>query len=290
MSTQRRWFQQDRLAVATMADPDKTAPVTPWRALPAAAAFTAALLLTPASAMAEWSSGVARDRMDDTETPYARVRSAPGEPPARLTVVCASGILGVTVESATFAFEQTLDVRYRFDDLPAQQAAWFTGRSPHIAHSGGDRALVAGLARHNRFLLELRPRHGARQVIEFSLAGSARAIAPVADACPAAERPPAADYADSAEASAYLEWLGGYFQRHREYPRQAERRREEGTVVVRFTVTERGDITDIELLESSGHPRLDNGALKLLERLSPLPEAPAHTLHNLRMPVEYRLR
>lgn len=44
------------------------------------------------------------------------------------------------------------------------------------------------------------------------------------------------------------------------YPRESERRREEGTVVLRIHVDALGYATQVDVIESSGYPRLDAAA------------------------------
>ncbi|MCC5812361.1 MAG: energy transducer TonB, partial [Ectothiorhodospiraceae bacterium] len=88
----------------------------------------------------------------------------------------------------------------------------------------------------------------------------------------------------------YLSWLNEQLQRYREYPRQAQMRRMEGTVEVVFTIETDGRITNARIASSSGHTLLDDAVLRLLERLSPLQKAPETRLEDRRLPVEYRLR
>ena len=54
-----------------------------------------------------------------------------------------------------------------------------------------------------------------------------------------------------------------------DYPREVHE--EEGVVVVRFSLGGSGGAEAIELVESSGHPRLDEAALRAVTRLHDLP-------------------
>ena len=56
-----------------------------------------------------------------------------------------------------------------------------------------------------------------------------------------------------------------------DYPREAERSEAEGLVVVAFTIGRTGGAEAITLLESSGHPQLDEAALQALTRVHNLP-------------------
>ena len=46
------------------------------------------------------------------------------------------------------------------------------------------------------------------------------------------------------------------------YPRQSQRRREQGRVVIRVLISEQGKVVQASVQQSSGHGRLDDSALK----------------------------
>jgi protein TonB len=58
------------------------------------------------------------------------------------------------------------------------------------------------------------------------------------------------------------------------YPASARARRQQGVVLIRFTLSRRGDVLGIALAESSGFALLDREALALPKRASPLPPPP----------------
>jgi len=67
----------------------------------------------------------------------------------------------------------------------------------------------------------------------------------------------------------------GHLERFKRYPRAAQRRRQEGTATVRYTVDRRGNVLAVQLAGSSGHETLDGEALAAVKRASPLPPPPA---------------
>lgn len=90
-------------------------------------------------------------------------------------------------------------------------------------------------------------------------------------------------------AATVLAWL----ERHKEYPRRARLRRQEGTVALYFVVNRAGAVLEYRLEESSGHRALDEEVLSMIERAQPLPPMPEdmHREHlELIVPVEFFLR
>ncbi len=106
----------------------------------------------------------------------------------------------------------------------------------------------------------------------------------------------AQDQASSPEHDAYLALLRQRLQKALRYPRNAQRRRQEGTVEVRFGITAAGQLHEqqVELLASSGIQALDRAALASVRRAAPFP-APPSTLIALKprvevsLPVEFQL-
>ena len=77
------------------------------------------------------------------------------------------------------------------------------------------------------------------------------------------------------------------------YPRAAEVRGDEGTVLVRFAVARDGRVLSPRVERSSGRPVLDEEAEALLRRVSPLPPLPAAVPQaqlELVVPIAFRLR
>ena len=74
-----------------------------------------------------------------------------------------------------------------------------------------------------------------------------------------------ADYA-----STILAWL----ERHKEYPRLSQMRREQGVVMLYLVIDRDGNVLDSRIQESSGYRSLDREALEMVKRASPLPPMP----------------
>lgn len=83
-----------------------------------------------------------------------------------------------------------------------------------------------------------------------------------------------------------------HLQEFRSYPRAAQRRGHEGTVLIRARVSRKGQVLKAEVRESSGHRSLDEAALALLAAASPLPPPPRGTtaITDLDLPITYSLR
>lgn len=91
----------------------------------------------------------------------------------------------------------------------------------------------------------------------------------------------------------YLTALQAWLERHKEYPRQARLRRQEGTVLLSFTFDRGGRVLDHRIARSSGHAALDREVAAMLARaqpLPPLPEAMAQAQLQVTVPVVFALR
>ena len=91
---------------------------------------------------------------------------------------------------------------------------------------------------------------------------------------------------------AYVWNVLGHLQPFQNYPRVAQRRGHEGTVLVRARVSRRGVVLKVEIRQGSGHRSLDEAALALLKAASPLPPPPHGTtaITELDLPIVYALR
>lgn len=89
--------------------------------------------------------------------------------------------------------------------------------------------------------------------------------------------------------SRVLSWLN----RHKRYPASARSRKQEGLVQVAFTVDKGGRVTSSRVARSSGIPALDQAALEMVRRASPVPAPPpeiATSNMKLAVPVDFSLR
>jgi len=100
---------------------------------------------------------------------------------------------------------------------------------------------------------------------------------------PSVDAPPGEHYAGSQTVSgqarqhAIVSWQGvllGHLEKHRRYPRQAQRLRLQGVSRMRFSVDRQGNVSNPRVAESSGHTLLDEEALATLLRASPVPAPP----------------
>ncbi len=70
------------------------------------------------------------------------------------------------------------------------------------------------------------------------------------------------------------------------YPPIARVRRQEGEALVAFEVSPKGDPTELELRQTSGHAALDSAALRAVRDAAPLPRIYGLVV----VPVSFRLR
>lgn len=91
----------------------------------------------------------------------------------------------------------------------------------------------------------------------------------------------------------YYAELAAWLERHKRYPSQARKMRQEGIVRVRFVIDRSGKVLSHRIETSSGHTALDRAASELLRRASPMPAIPAsmgRSRLEIVVPIAYRLR
>lgn len=77
------------------------------------------------------------------------------------------------------------------------------------------------------------------------------------------------------------------------YPNEARSRREEGVPHLQFTIDRSGQVISSRIVRSSGYPALDQAAIDMVNRASPLPAPPESIPDNkvtLTVPVNFNLR
>jgi protein TonB len=126
--------------------------------------------------------------------------------------------------------------------------------------------------------------------------------APLATAPPPIDAPraPAAAAPDpgiaAAAARARASWekaLVSHLNRYKRYPRSARARGIRGDVRVRFTLDRTGQVTGATVVESSGYSALDDEALAVLRRASPMPAPPEQiggAAFDMVLPIQFRIR
>ncbi len=94
-------------------------------------------------------------------------------------------------------------------------------------------------------------------------------------------------------AADYMAYLLAWLERHKTYPREAQSRNQEGTVLLYLEMGRAGEVHAFRIQESSGHQPLDDEVLALVRRAEPLPPPPPQVEGNrikLLVPVEFFLR
>jgi protein TonB len=101
----------------------------------------------------------------------------------------------------------------------------------------------------------------------------------------------------------YNALLIAWLERHKEYPRRAKLRRQEGTALLVFAIDREGRLLDYRIVNGTGHELLDKEVAQMIERASPLPAVPPEIIEwetargaepadhiEYRVPVEFILR
>lgn len=93
--------------------------------------------------------------------------------------------------------------------------------------------------------------------------------------------------------SEYIRALQRWLEEHKQYPRAARSRRQEGVVLLYFVMDREGQVLRHEIRQSSGHKLLDREAESMIERAQPLPKLPSSVVQaqlELVVPVRFVLR
>lgn len=84
--------------------------------------------------------------------------------------------------------------------------------------------------------------------------------------------------------------LMAHLERRKKYPAGAKSRREQGTVFVRFSIDDGGNVLSANLARSSGFSELDAEVLALVRRASPVPVPPPGLNRTITAPVKFSVR
>lgn len=90
----------------------------------------------------------------------------------------------------------------------------------------------------------------------------------------------------------YRHIISARIKQYEEYPPVAKRRHWEGTTVVQLRLTPEGKVTDIFVVEKSGYEILDESAVKMIRKASPLPLPPEGLRgrdQTVLVPIKFRL-
>lgn len=95
---------------------------------------------------------------------------------------------------------------------------------------------------------------------------------------------------DPASADRWQAQLIAHLERRKRYPAAARGGREEGTALVRFQVDRGGNVLVVELVQSSGFHALDEEAVNLVRRATPVPKPPPDMNRPITVPIRFNLR
>ena len=90
----------------------------------------------------------------------------------------------------------------------------------------------------------------------------------------------------------YLDRLRRWLNKFKHYPKDAEDKKQEGKLVVSFTILRDGTVRDAQIEHGSGVPALDEAALQMLRDASPVPPLPETYRPDqaaIALPVDYSL-
>ncbi|KAG1647897.1 Molybdopterin molybdenumtransferase [Nymphon striatum] len=118
-------------------------------------------------------------------------------------------------------------------------------------------------------------------------------VVPEPTPAPIEPPPPQPSQADRDNAlNAYSNQLGRAIAKHKSYPKLAQRRGWQGTVLLNIKVDGNGNVLSAVVSKSSGHNSLDKRALKMVEKASPFPAPPTllqGDSFNISVPVVFKL-
>jgi len=135
------------------------------------------------------------------------------------------------------------------------------------------------------------PRKPAAPHLEHAAPGPVTAAPPKFAPAPAP-----ASSASAPSSDAVPSWQGqllGRLERFKRYPAQAQDRREQGVVYLRFSMDREGRVLSASIAKSSGHDDLDRETLALIHRAEPLPVPPPEVSGDpidLTVPVQFFLQ
>ncbi|SFN68782.1 energy transducer TonB [Xenorhabdus japonica] len=78
-------------------------------------------------------------------------------------------------------------------------------------------------------------------------------------------------------------------ERHKRYPRKAKRMKQEGSVIVNFTLLDDGTLTATKVINSSGNSTLDNAALDAINRAISVGPKPADMASVVTLELDFML-
>lgn len=131
--------------------------------------------------------------------------------------------------------------------------------------------------------------------VQPSVESTPEVVVPVAPPAPIEPPPPPAPSKVDINAALgkYRSILGRAIAKHKSYPKIAQRRGWQGSVLLDLKIDENGNVLLAKVRESSGHKSLDNRALEMVKKASPFPLPPAAlqgSSFNITVPVAFKLK
>jgi protein TonB len=144
---------------------------------------------------------------------------------------------------------------------------------------------------------EEKPKEDAPKQVSADQAEAALATAPprveVKEVPVAAAPSPGASAAVARAKAVWEKALVSHLNRFKRYPAVARARSNQGDVAVQFTIDRMGGLVASRIVRGSGSSALDEEALAVLQRASPLPAPPGQiggTTFDLTLPIQFRIR
>lgn len=157
--------------------------------------------------------------------------------------------------------------------------------------------MPASLQQKREQFAEAQERERQRQ--QQAAAAASRQTAPKSVEAEAAEQPAAAEQTTTTRRTPNIspqQWQSqviAHLNHAKRYPSDARRRREEGIPHLQFAIDRLGRVLSARIVRSSGFPALDQAAIDMINRASPVPPPPASIPDNritLTVPVNFNLR
>ncbi|MFD0707445.1 energy transducer TonB [Photorhabdus luminescens] len=92
------------------------------------------------------------------------------------------------------------------------------------------------------------------------------------------------------ELQSYQAALRREIEKHKRYPRRAKKMKQQGIVQVRFSLLDSGDLTNHQLVQSSGADELDRAALTAIQQARSVGLKPAGLPRELTLAIEFNLK
>lgn len=90
--------------------------------------------------------------------------------------------------------------------------------------------------------------------------------------------------------SNYRGVVAAHLARHKRFPEEIRRRRQQGSTVVTFAIDGNGKVTTITIARSSGNSNIDEASQEMIRRASPFPPPPNRQAMSFSVPVSFEIR